>query len=69
MVEAWFGILTKKSIRRGCFPSVAALMKHIRAYIARWNEHPTPFRLDQGSLRDHPEGTSPQHQQDFAGSH
>jgi len=43
MVEAWFGILTKKSIRRGSFPSVAALMAHIRAYIAHWNEHPTPF--------------------------
>lgn len=43
MVEAWFGILTRKSLRRGSFPSVAALMKHIRAYIARWNEHPTPF--------------------------
>lgn len=43
MVEAWFGILTRKSIRRGSFPSVAALMKHINAYIARWNEHPTPF--------------------------
>lgn len=43
MVEAWFGILTKKSIRRGSFPSVAALMQHIRAYIAHWNEHPTPF--------------------------
>ncbi len=43
MVEAWFGILTKKSIRRGSFQSVAALMKHIRAYIAHWNEHPTPF--------------------------
>ncbi len=43
MVEAWFGILTKRSIRRGSFPSVAALMKHIRAYIAHWNEHPTPF--------------------------
>ncbi len=43
MVEAWFGILTRKSIRRGSFPSVAALLKHIKAYIARWNEHPTPF--------------------------
>jgi transposase len=43
MVEAWFGILTRRSIRRGSFPSVAALMKHIRAYIAHWNEHPTPF--------------------------
>ncbi len=43
MVEAWFGILTRRSIRRGSFPSVAALMKHIKAYIARWNEDPTPF--------------------------
>lgn len=43
MVEAWFGILTRKSLRRGSFSSVAALMKHIRAYIARWNEDPTPF--------------------------
>ncbi|RWZ78029.1 MAG: IS630 family transposase [Candidatus Microsaccharimonas sossegonensis] len=43
MVEAWFGILTRKSIRRGSFPSVGALMRHIKAYIARWNEHPTPF--------------------------
>ncbi len=43
MVEAWFGILTRRSIRRGSFPSVSALMKHIKAYIAHWNEHPTPF--------------------------
>ncbi len=43
MVEAWFGILTRKSIRRGSFPSVQALMRHIRAYIRRWNAHPTPF--------------------------
>ncbi len=43
MVEAWFGILTRKSVRRGSFPSVPALIKHIKAYIAHWNEHPTPF--------------------------
>lgn len=43
MVEAWFGILTRRSIRRGSFPSLAALIKHIKAYIAHWNEHPTPF--------------------------
>jgi len=43
MVEAWFGILTRKSIRRGSFPSLRALIAHIKAYIARWNEHPTPF--------------------------
>lgn len=43
MVEAWFGILTRKSVRRGSFPSVKALIRHIRAYIDHWNEHPTPF--------------------------
>lgn len=43
MVEAWFGILTRKSVRRGSFPSVRALVRHIRAYIEHWNEHPTPF--------------------------
>ena len=43
MVEAWFGILTRRSIRRGSFPSVRALIRHIKAYIAHWNEHPTPF--------------------------
>lgn len=29
-------------MRRGSFPNVAALLKHIRAYIDRWNERPTP---------------------------
>ena len=43
MVEAWFGILTRKSIRRGSFPSVGALVRHIQTYIAHWNEKPTPF--------------------------
>jgi len=43
LIEAWFGILTKKSIRRGSFDTVRALVKHIRAYIQEWNQHPTPF--------------------------
>lgn len=43
MVEAWFGILTRKSVRRGSFPSVPALVKHIERYIEHWNENPTPF--------------------------
>lgn len=43
MIEAWFGILTRKSVRRGTFPSVKALIKHIEHYIAHWNENPTPF--------------------------
>jgi len=43
MVEAWFGILTRKSVRRGSFDTVRALVRHIEAYIADWNSHPTPF--------------------------
>lgn len=43
MVEAWFSILTRKSIRRGSFDTVRALVQHIQRYIDRWNENPTPF--------------------------
>ena len=43
LIEAWFGILTRKSIRRGSFPNVRALVRHIAAYIEHWNENPTPF--------------------------
>lgn len=43
MVEAWFGILTRTSVRRGSFDTVRALIRHIEAYIAEWNSHPTPF--------------------------
>jgi transposase len=43
MVEAWFGILTRKSVRRGSFVSVKDLVRHISNYIEHWNAHPTPF--------------------------
>lgn len=43
MVEAWFGLLTRKSVRRGSFDTVKALVRHLEAYIAHWNDHPTPF--------------------------
>jgi len=43
MIEAWFGILTRKSVRRGNFVSVSSLVRHIGHYIEHWNEHPTPF--------------------------
>lgn len=43
LIEAWFGILTRKSVRRGSFPSVRALVRHIRHYIDHWNQNPTPF--------------------------
>jgi transposase len=43
MVEAWFSILTRKSVRRGSFDTVKALVKHIQTFIDHWNQHPTPF--------------------------
>jgi transposase len=43
MVEAWFSILTRKSVRRGSFDTVRALVKHIQRYIDHWNDNPTPF--------------------------
>lgn len=43
MVEAWFSILTRKSVRRGSFDTVTALVRHIERFIAHWNENPTPF--------------------------
>ena len=43
MVEAWFSILTRKSVRRGSFDSVRSLIQHIRNYINHWNRNPTPF--------------------------
>ena len=43
MVEAWFGILTRKSVRRGNFVSVKNVVQHISHYIEHWNERPTPF--------------------------
>jgi transposase len=33
MVEAWFSILTRRSVRRGSFDTVKALTRHIRHYI------------------------------------
>src|SRR5882672_5064417 len=43
LVEAWFSILTRKSVRRGSFETVRALIRHIERYLAAWNAHPTPF--------------------------
>jgi transcriptional regulator with XRE-family HTH domain len=43
LVESWFGLLTRKSVRRGSFDSVAQLVRHIEAFIAHWNVNPTPF--------------------------
>jgi Homeodomain-like domain len=42
-VEAWFSILTRKSVRRGSFDAIRALIRHIERYLTEWNAHPTPF--------------------------
>jgi transposase len=42
-IEIWFGIMTRQSIRRGTFPSVAALIGRIRDYVTTWNAHAKPF--------------------------
>ena len=34
MVEAWFSILTRKSVRRGSFDTGRALIRHIERYLA-----------------------------------
>src|SRR5918998_1473402 len=43
LVEGWFALLTLRQLRRGVFPSVAALEDAIRAYITATNEDPKPF--------------------------
>jgi transposase len=43
MIEAWFSVLTRQSIRRGSFRSVPVLIRHIQRYLDHWNEHPVPF--------------------------
>jgi transposase len=43
LVEAWFGVLTRKSVRRASFDSVPHLVHHIQDFINHWNENPTPF--------------------------
>ena len=43
MVEGWFGILTRKSIRPGSFDTLRALVSHIGDFLKRWNANPTPF--------------------------
>ncbi len=42
-IETWFGILTRQSIRRGTFTSIAVLTRQIRDYIDTWNTNPRPF--------------------------
>jgi transposase len=42
-IETWFGILTRKAIRRGSFGSVKELIAMIDAFTRSWNEGASPF--------------------------
>ena len=42
-IETWFGILTRKAIRRGSFGSVKELIAMIDAFTRQWNEGASPF--------------------------
>jgi transposase len=42
-VETWFGILTRKAIRRGSFRSVKELVAMIDAFTRQWNAGASPF--------------------------
>ena len=42
-VETWFGILTRKAIRRGSFRSVKELVTMIDTFTRQWNEGSGPF--------------------------
>jgi transposase len=43
LVEVWFGIIERQSIRRGTFASVKDLNAKIRAFIDGWNDRCHPF--------------------------
>jgi len=43
LIERWFGVITRKRIRRGSFHSVQELIEAIYEYIEITNENPKPF--------------------------
>ena len=43
-IEIWFGILVRRALKRGNFPSLAALRERILAFIAYYNQTAKPFQ-------------------------
>jgi hypothetical protein len=43
-IELWFSILVRRALKRGNFPSIAALRERILAFIDYWNRTAKPFR-------------------------
>jgi transposase len=55
-VESFFSILTRRSLRQTSFDSRTSLKRHIEAFLARWNDDPTPFIWTKSAhriVRDH----------------
>jgi hypothetical protein len=55
-VEGFFSILTRRSLRQTSFDDRGSLKRHIAAFLARWNEDPTPFVWTKSAhriVRDH----------------
>lgn len=55
-VEGFFSILTRRSLKHTSFPSKAALARHLRDYLEKWNRDPTPFvwtKSPRAIIRDH----------------
>ena len=42
-VERWFGIITRREIRRGSFASTGELVRRIEAFVASYNARSRPF--------------------------
>lgn len=49
MVEAWFSVLTRRSVRRATCSSVKALIRHIKQFIEHWNINAKPFVWTKGA--------------------
>ncbi len=43
-IEMWFSMLVRRALRRGNFPSLAALRERILAFIAYYNQTAKPFQ-------------------------
>lgn len=43
LVESWFSILTRRSVRRGSYTSVPDLIDAINQFVATYNRHAQPF--------------------------
>jgi hypothetical protein len=55
-VETWFGILSRRAIRRGSFESVRALSAAIERFTREWNAGASRFTWAKNRRRDPRQG-------------